>query len=175
MTIKFIEEANDPNKGFRIGGEQSLFQNNVTFTVTGYKLGNYQITKDDGTVESTKYASEAQQIMLVCDLGGGVTEELPINRLLKKRVLCYDKHDTAKVIEVCRFKAELTRHVEAIGRREDNSAYLKSSVEEVAKHAVKFFDGKKIQCHEEADCFAHDSEGKLVARTSPVIVFDFFK
>lgn len=175
MTIKFVEETNDPNKGFRLGGEQSLFQNNVTFTVTGYKLGNYQIIKDDNTVESTKYASEAQQIMLVCDFGGGATEDLPINRLLKKRTLCYDKHDVAKVVENCRFKADLMRYMEAIGRREDNSAYLKGSVEEVAKYAVKFFDGKKLQCHEEPDCFAHDSEGKLVARTTPVITFDFFK
>lgn len=175
MTIKFNEEANDPNKGFRIGGEQSLFQNNVVFTITGYKLGNYQIIKDDGTVETTKYASEAQQIMLVCDLGGGVTEDLPINRLLKKRTLCYDKHDVAKVVEICRFKADLMRHMETLGRDEKNPAYFKGDTKSVAEHAMKFFDSKKIQCHEEPDCFAHDSEGKLVARTTPVITFDFFK
>lgn len=166
QEIRFVEAPADPNKGFRIGHVQSVFQNNVTFTVTGYKLGNYAIEKKDGTVESTKYASSSQSVVLKTS----VDEDLPLNRLLHKKDVVYDAQGSAHVEHACSFKGDLMRHMLTLGRREDDPAMLKGSVEEVAKHALKFFEGKALIC-KEISGFAKDSTGKLRDRISPFIQF----
>lgn len=162
--IRFIEAPADPNKGFRIGNTKSVFQNNVTFTVTGYKLGNYSVEKKDGTVESTKYADSSQNIVLKTS----VDEDLPLNRLLHKKDILYDAHGDARVEYACSFKGDLMRHMLLLGRREDDSAMLKGTVEQVATHALKFFDGKTLIC-KEISGFAKDDKGKLQDRISPFI------
>lgn len=164
--IRFVEAPADPDKGFRIGHSQSVFQNNVTFKVTGYKLGNYSVEKKDGTVEQTKYADSSQSIVLKTS----VDEDLPLNRLLHKKDILYDAQGSARVEYACSFKGDLMRHMLALGRREDDSAMLKGSVEDVAKHALKFFDGKDLLC-KEISGFAKDDKGKLQDRISPFIQF----
>ena len=166
--IRFVEAQADPKKGFRIGHAQSVFQNNVPFTVTGYKVGNYAIEKKDGSVESTKYADSAQSIVLTTSLG----EDLPLNRLLHKKDILYDAQGAAHVEHACGFKGDLMRHMLTLGRRDDDSAMLKGSVESVAQHAVKFFDGKTIIC-KEVSGFAKDEKGRLQDRISPFIQFDW--
>ena len=168
--IRFVEAPADPNKGFRIGHAQSVFQNNVTFKVTGYKLGNYDIEKKDGTVEQTKYAKSSQSIVLTTS----VDEELPLNRLLHKKDILYDAQGAARVEYVCSFKGSLMQHMLTLGRREDDSAMLKGSVEDVAKHVLKFFDGKDLIC-KEISGFAKDEKGKLQERINPFIQFDWKK
>jgi hypothetical protein len=164
--IRFVEAPADPNKGFRIGHTQSVFQNNVTFHVTGYKFGSYSIERKNGSVESTKYADSAQSIVLTTS----VDEDLPLNRLLHKKDVLYDATGSAHVEHACSFQGDLMRHMLALGRRDDDSAMLKGSVEDVAKHALKFFDGKDLLC-KEISGFAKDEKGKLQDRISPFIQF----
>lgn len=168
MTINFIQSEADANKGFRIGREQSLFASNVTFTVTGVKFGNYQIVKDDGKVEDTKYASTSQTILLTTSLG----EDLPLSRLLNRRRIIYDADGHASVVESCDFKAPLRAHLEALGRRTDDSSMLKGSVKEVADHALRFFAGKTIVC-KEVPGLGRDNNNRLVPLLSPCIQFTF--
>ena len=170
--IRFVEAPADPNKGFRIGHAQSVFQNNVTFHVTGYKLGNYDIEKKDGTVEQTKYADSSQSIVLTVDIDP--EETLPLNRLLHKKDVLYDAKGSAFVEYACSFKGDLMHHMLVLGRRDDNPAMLKGSVEEVAKHALKFFQGKTLVC-KEISGFAKDEKGKLQDRISPFIQIDWVK
>lgn len=162
--IRFVEAPADPNKGFRIGHAPSVFVNNVTFRVTGYKLGNYDIERKDGTIESTKYADSAQSIVLTTSLD----EDLPLNRLLHKKDVLYDASGLAHVEYACSFRGALMKHMLTLGRREDDSAMLKGSIEDVAKHALKFFDGKDLLC-KEMNGFAKDDKGKLQDRISPFI------
>lgn len=164
--IRFVEAPADPNKGFRIGHSQSVFQNNVTFSVTGYKLGNYAIEKKDGSVENTKYADSSQSIVLTTS----VDEDLPLNRLLHKKDVLYDAQGSAHVEHACAFKGDLMRHMLILGRRDDDKAMLNGSVEDVAKHAMKFFNGKDLIC-KQIDGFAKDDKGKLQDRISPFIQF----
>lgn len=168
MTIKFIESAADSNKGFRIGGQQSLFVNNVTFTVTGVKFGNYQVVKDDGSVESTKYASTSQAILLTTSIG----EDLPLTRLLNRRRVIYDKDGQASVVESCDFKADLRAHLESLGRRADSPDMLNGTVESVGNHALKFFTGKTLIC-KEVNGLGRDDKNRLVPLLSPCIQFSF--
>lgn len=162
--IRFVEAPADPNKGFRIGHAQSVFQNNVTFRVTGYKLGNYDIERKNGSVEQTKYADSAQSIVLTTS----VDEDLPLNRLLHKKDVLYDAQGSAHVEHACSFKGSLMQHMLTLGRRDDDSAMLKGSVEEVAKHALAFFKDKDLIC-KEISGFAKDEKGKLQDRISPFI------
>lgn len=162
--IRFVEAPADPNKGFRIGHSQSVFQNNVTFTVTGYKLGSYSIERKDGSIESTKYADSSQSIVLKTS----VDEDLPLNRLLHKKDILYDAHGDAHVEYACSFNGDLMRHMLVLGRRDDDKAMLNGSVEDVAKHALSFFDGKTLLCTE-INGFAKDEKGKLQNRISPFV------
>lgn len=166
--IRFIESPADPNKGFRIGHAQSVFQNNVTFKVTGYKLGSYSIERKDGSIESNKYADSAQSIVLTTS----VDEDLPLNRLLHKKDVLYDAEGSAHVEHACSFKGDLMRHMLTLGRRDDNPAMLKGSVEDAAKHALAFFKDKDLIC-KEIGGFAKDDKGKLQDRISPFIQFDW--
>lgn len=168
MTINFIEAAADTNKGFRIGREQSLFASNVVFTITGVKFGNYRITRDDGKVEDTKYASTSQIILFTTSLG----EDLPLNRLLNKRRIIYDKDGHASVVESCDFKAQLRQHLESLGRRDDAPDMLKGTVEEVANHALKFFKDKELICNE-VPGLGRDDKNRLVPLLAPCIQFSF--
>lgn len=162
--IRFVESPADPNKGFRIGHAQSVFQNNVTFHVTGYKFGNYDIERKNGSVEQTKYADSAQSIVLTTS----VDEDLPLNRLLHKKDVLYDAQGSARVEHACSFKGDLMKHMLTLGRRDDDSAMLKGSVEDVAKHALAFFKDKDLIC-KEISGFAKDEKGKLQDRISPFI------
>lgn len=164
--IRFVESPADPDKGFRIGHAPSVFQNNVPFTVTGYKLGSYSIERKDGSVESTKYADSSQSIVLKTSLD----EDLPLNRLLHKKDVLYDAAGSARVEYACSFRGDLMRHMLVLGRRDDDKAMLNGSVEDVAKHALKFFDGKTLLCTE-INGFAKDDKGKLQDRISPFIQF----
>ena len=168
LDIKFVEAPADPNKGFRIGHAPSVFQNNVTFKVTGYKLGNYDIEKKDGSVEKTRYADSSQSIVLTVDIDP--EEMLPLNRLLHKKDVLYDATGAAHVEHACSFKGDLMKHMLTLGRRDDDSAMLKGSVEDVAKHALKFFQGKTLIC-KEISGFAKDDKGRLQDRISPFIQF----
>lgn len=167
-NITFVEGEADPEKGFRIGHAQSVFQNNVTFTVTGYKIGSYAIEYKDGTTSSTKYADTAQNIVLTTSLD----ENLPLNRLLHKKAVLYDAQGAARVEYACSFRGELERYMLQLGRRENDSAMLKGSVEDVAKHALKFFKDKSLICSEISG-FAKDEQGRLQDRISPFIQFGF--
>ena len=167
-TIKFQEASADPNKGFRIGREQSLFVNNVTFQVTGVKFGNYQQIADDGSVTPTKYASSSQSILLETSLG----EPLPLSRLLNKRRVIYQPDGSAHIVDSATFKGPLRAHLESLGRRDTDSAMLKGSVEDVAKHALKFFDGKTLIVSE-IDGLGRDDKNRLVPLLSPCIQFSF--
>ena len=168
--IRFVEAPADPNKGFRIGHAQSVFQNNVTFKVTGYKLGSYEITDDAGNTSKTKYADTAQNIVLKTS----VDEDLPLNRLLHKRVVIYDAQGSATVVHSCDFQAPLMKHMLQLGRRTDNASMLVGTVEDVAKHALKFFGDKDIVVQEHSG-FAKDDKGKLVTLISPCVSFHFKK
>ena len=168
MTINFIQADADANKGFRIGHAQSVFQNNVTFTVTGYKLGSYEVVGKDGSVSKTKYADSAQNILLTTSVG----EDLPLNRLLHKKDVLYNAKGEAKVVYGSNFRAALTEHLLKLGRRTDDSAMLNGSVESVAKHAVTFFGTRVLICRENPG-FAKDDKGKLVDRISPFITIEF--
>lgn len=166
--IRFVETVADPNKGFRIGHSQSVFQNNVTFMVTGFKIGGYKIERKDGVVEDTKYADSAQSIVLTTSVG----EDLPLNRLLHKKSVIYDAQGSAKVVHAADFKGQLMQHMLILGRRADNSAMLNGSVESVAKHALTFFTGKTLVCKENPG-FAKDDKGRLQDLISPCISFSF--
>lgn len=168
MTINFIESAADPNKGFRIGREQSVFVGNVTFKVTGVKFGNYQLVEDGQAPKDTKYASTSQAILFTTDAG----EDLPLSRLLNKRRIIYDKEGHAILVESCDFKAKLREHLETLGRREDDSAMLKGSVKEVADKALEFFNGKTLRVIE-VEGFGRDDKNRLVPLLSPCIQFTF--
>ena len=164
QEIRFVEAPADPNKGFRIGHAQSVFQNNVTFTVTSYKLGSYEVVGKDGSVSKTKYADSAQNILLTTSVG----EDLPLNRLLHKTDIIYDAKGDARVVYGSDFRVPLMEHLLKLGRRADNSAMLNGSVETVAKHALAFFTGKTFICKENSG-FAKDDKGRLVDRISPSI------
>jgi hypothetical protein len=97
-----------------------------------------------------------------------VDEDLPLNRLLRKKDVLYDAEGSAHVEHACSFKGDLMRHMLMLGRREDDSAMLKGSVEEVAKHALTFFKDKDLIC-KEISGFAKDEKGKLQDRISPFI------
>lgn len=168
QEIRFVESPADPNKGFRIGHAQSVFQNNVPFTVTGYKLGTYEVVAKDGSVSKTKYADSAQNILLTTSVG----EDLPLNRLLHKKDVIYDAKGEAHIVYGSSFKAALMEHLLKLGRRTDDSAMLNGSVESVAKHAVTFFGTKVLICRENSG-FAKDDKGKLVDRISPSITIEF--
>lgn len=169
MTIEFITAPADANKGFRIGREQSLFANNVTFKVTGVEFGNYEITEDDGTKTTTKYASTSQSIRLTTDLG----EPLSLSRLLHKRTIVYDKDGRAFVVEGCTFKAQLRQYLEELGRRANDPSMLNGTVEEVGKKVFEFFKDKTLICRE-IEGLAKDKNGVLQPRLSPCIQFEFF-
>lgn len=168
MTINFIEKDADPKKGFRIGREQSLFQNNVVFTITGVKFGNYEIRGDDGSVKETSHASTSQSILLTTSVG----EDLSLSRLLHKTMMIYKKDGDANPVPACTFRAPLREHLETLGRRDDDSAMLKGTVKEVADHALKFFEGKTLIC-KEVEGFGRDNKNKLVPLLSPCIQFSF--
>lgn len=157
-NIQFVEAPASTTKGFRMGRPESLFKDNVTFTVTGVKFGNYKIDGAD-----TKYSDVAQAILFKTSLD----EDLNINRLLKGRKVVYLEDGTAKIVDSCTFKADFQKHMEKLGRREDNPDLLKGGVEEVANHALKFFDGKTIKVSEEL-YFAKDDKGRLVPGSSTV-------
>lgn len=159
-NIKFVEAPASADKGFRMGRPESLFKDNVTFTVTGVKFGNYTI---DGA--ETKYADVAQAILFTTSIG----EDLNINRLLKGRKVVYLEDGTAKIVDSCTFKADFLKHMETLGRREDNTDLLKGTVEVVGNHAKKFFDGKTIKVSE-AIYFAKDDKNRLVPG-SPTVQF----
>ena len=167
--IRFKEAPADADKGFRIGHAQSVFQNNVTFKVTGFKLGSYEIEREDGNVETTKYASSAQSIVFTTS----VDEDLPLNRLLHKKTVLYDAQGSAKVVYGSDFRGALMQHLLQLGRREDDKAMLKGSAEDVAKHALKFFEGKGDLICRENSLFAKDDKGKLVDLISPSITIGF--
>lgn len=159
-NIVFVEAPASTSKGFRMGRPESLFKNNVTFTVTGVKFGNYRV---DG--EDTKYADIAQSILFTTSIG----EDLNINRLLRGRKVVYLEDGTAQIVESCDFKVDFVKHLEQLGRRDDNPELLKGTVEEVANHAKKFFDGKTVKVSEEV-FFAKDEKGRLVPG-APTIQF----
>ena len=167
-NIIFNQAPADSNKGFRMGHEQSLFVNNVTFTVTGVKYGNYQEKKADGSLVDTKYATTSQAILLETNIG----EDLPLNRLLHKRRVIYDKDGQASIVESASFKAELRQHLESLGHRTDDPSMLVGSVEQVGQHAMKFFEGKVLQCVEHPG-FGRDDKNHLVPLLSPCIQFTF--
>lgn len=167
--IRFVEAPADPDKGFRIGHAPSVFQNNVTFTVQGYKFGNYEIENKDGSISSTKYANTSQSIVLTTSVG----EDLPLNRLLHKKDVLYDAQGSAHVEYASSFRGALMKHLLQLGRRDDDSSMLKGSMEEVGKHALKFFEGKTLICKESPYRYAKDDKGKLVDRISPFIAFDW--
>ena len=168
MTIKFIEASADDGKGFRLGFKPSVFVNGVTFKVTGYKLGSYEVTADDGTKSASKYADKAQNIIFTTDVG----EDLPLNRLLHKRKVCYDRDNKAVVVASCDFQQDLLRHLESLGRRPNDDAMLVGSAKAVAEHALAFFKDKSIYSHEH-DLLVRDKNNKLVAPLSPIIVMSF--
>ena len=167
--IRFKEAPADADKGFRIGHAQSVFQNNVTCKVTGYKLGSYEIERDNGNVETTKYASTAQSIVLTTS----VNEDLPLNRLLHKKTVLYDAQGNARVVYGSDFRGALMQHLLQLGRREDDKAMLVGSAEDVAKHVLKFFDAKGDLICRENPGFAKDDKGRLVDLISPSITFAF--
>ena len=164
-NITFVEGAADSNKGFRIGHAQSMFQNNVTYKVTGYKLGSYQIEHNNGEVSKTKYADSAQSIVFTTS----VDEDLPLNRLLHKKTVLYDAKGSAHIIYGSDFGAQLYQHLLQLGRRDDDPSMLKGSAEDVAKHALKFFDGKEMVCRANEGFFAKDDKGMLQSLISPSI------
>ena len=166
--IRFVEAQADADKGFRIGHAQSVFVNNVTFTVTGYKFGSYEIIDGAGNTSKTKYADSAQNIVLTTS----VDEDLPLNRLLHKKTVIYDAQGAATVVHSCDFQAPLMKHMLQLGRRTDNASMLVGTVEEVAKHAMKFFGTKEIVVQEHPG-FAKDDKGKLVTLISPCVSFHF--
>lgn len=161
-VITFVETPADSTKGFRIGRPESLFKNNVTFTVTAFKCGNYKIDGKD-----TLYAGVSQAVILKTSIG----EDLPLNRVLKGRKVVYDEKGTAHIVDMATFKADLMQHMLDLGRRDDNPDLLKGSVEDAAKHALKFFEGKTITVTE-STYFAKDDSGRLVPG-APTIQFSF--
>lgn len=168
MTIKFNEAPADASKGFRIGHEQSLFVNNVEFTLTGYKLGTYTITADDGTESPSKYASTSQNIVFTTSIG----EDLPLNRLLNRRRVIYDEDGKATIVESCNFKGALRKHLESLGRRPDAPDMLVGTADDVAKHAIKFFEGKTLRVVE-FNGFGRDNKNRLQPLLSPAVQFQF--
>lgn len=165
--IRFVETTEGADKAFRIGHTPSVFQNNVTFHVTGVKRGNYEIEKKDGTVTKTKYADTTQSIVLVVDIDD--KETLPLNRLLHKKEVVYDAQGSARVEYACDFRGDLMRHMLQLGRRTDDPSLLVGTIEQVAAHALKFFTGKTFICKEVSGIFAKDERGKLQDRISPFI------
>lgn len=160
--ITFVEAPADSTKGFRIGRPESLFRNNVTFTVTNYKFGNYTVNG-----AQTTYSATSQAILLKTSLN----EDLPLNRLLKGRKVVYDDKGSAHIVEIATFKADLMQHMLKLGRRADNPDMLNGTVEDVAKHALQFFTGKTIVCKEET-YFAKDDSGRIVPG-APTVQFSF--
>lgn len=162
-TIIFIPAEADNNKGFRIGAPQSVFQPNVTFTVTGVKFGNYQVDGSD-----TKFASSSQQILLTTS----VDEDIPLNRLLRNRRVVYDEHELATIVYAFEHHTALQAHLETLGRRDEDSAMLKGSVKDVADHALKFFKDKTLVCVDKSG-FMRNDKGKLVPEITPTIQITF--
>lgn len=161
-VITFVEAPADPNKAFRIGRPESLFRGNVTFTVTGYKFGTYKVDGND-----SQFAGVSQSVLLTTSLG----EDLPLNRLMKGRKVVYDEHGDAHIVDAATFKADLLQHMLDLGRRDDNPELLKGTVEDAAKHALKFFEGKTLKVTEAA-YYARDDRNKLVPG-APTIQFSF--
>lgn len=164
--IRFVETTEGADKAFRIGRTPSVFQNNVTFHVTGVKRGNYEIEKKNGTVEHTKYSETTQSLVLVVDIDD--KETLPLNRLLHKKEVLYDAQGAAHVEYACDFRGDLMQHMLLLGRRTDDPALLVGTIEQVAAHALKFFKDKTFIC-KEISGFAKDEKGKLQDRISPFI------
>lgn len=169
MTIITFVKADKPdsNKGFRIGREQSVYVNNVTFKVTGVEYGSYKVV-EDGSEKVSSYANTAQSIRLQTDLG----EPIPVSRFLTKRCALYDSDGKARVVEGCTFKAQLREHLEKLGRRADDPSMLKGSVEDVGNSILEFFKNKVVVCHE-IEGLAKDKNGLLQPRLSPFIQFEF--
>lgn len=150
--VTFVEGPADPNKSFFFGRPESLFKDGSEFSVTGYVIGNYTI---DG--EPSQNAAVSQAVLLKTDLG----EDLPLNRVLKGRKVVYDELGKASVVPRSTFQTELQQHMLKLGRREDNPELLKGTAEDAAKHAVTFFQNKKVYCIGKT-FFAKDEKGKLV-------------
>ena len=96
-NIVFVEAPASASKGFRAGRPESLFKNNVTFTITGKKFGNYTV---DGA--ESKYSDVAQAILLKTSIG----EALNINRFFKGRKVVYLQNGYAKIIECATYRPD---------------------------------------------------------------------
>lgn len=162
-TIVFIPAEADNNKGFRIGAPKSVFQPNVTFTVTGVKFGNYQV---DGN--ATKYAGTSQAILFETSVG----EDIPLNRLLHNRRVVYNEQELATIVWSFEHHDALRTHLETLGRRDEDSTMLKGTVKQVADKALEFFQGKTLICVDKSG-FMRNDKGKLVAEITPTVQISF--
>lgn len=152
-NIIFTQEAPSAEMRFRIGREQSLFQNGVQFSIALYQLGRWSGTSQD---------EGSQSIVLVGKLpdGSEIPEVISVNRFLRKKIL-FDADGKMKVVPTATFADELRSHLELLGRDETDSRYLKGSADQVAKHILSFFAGKTLLCTLIPGLFGKDKEGRL--------------
>lgn len=160
-NFPFVEEGRDESKHFRAPRKQSLFVNGVTFAITGYRLGRY-----DGSSQDPK----SQSVLLLTTLG----EELNINRLLYCKRVVYSSDGLAKSISVCKFRQELVDHLDKLERDPSDDRFYAGAADDVAKHIVKFFEGKTIGCVEIPDVFVkYKDDTKLHIPGQPFVEFKF--
>ena len=147
--------------GFRAGRPVSVYVNGLTVVCTSYELGRWQGVQQDE--HSVSILLHFGQVTAAGDPPTPLTEGISVNRFLRKQV-CFDAEGRMKVVPVATFGDDLRAHIEALGRRTDNDQYINGSPDEVAKHVMKFFEGKTIVCTLIPDLFGKAKDGRLYAR-----------
>lgn len=147
--------------GFRVGRPVSVFVNGLTVVNTGYELGRWSGIQQDE--HSISILMRFGQVTAAGDPPTPLTEGISVNRFLRKQV-CFDAEGRMRVIPVATFGDDLRAHIEKLGRRSDNDQFLNGTPDEVAKHIMRFFEGKTIVCTLIPDLFGKAKDGRLYAR-----------
>ena len=154
--------------GFRAGRPVSVFVNGLTIVNTGYQLGRWSGIQQDE--HSVSILLNFGQVTQAGDPPTELTEGISVNRFLRKQI-CFDSEGRLKAVSIATFGDDLRAHIEKLGRRPDNDQFVNGSPDEVAKHIMKFFEGKTIICTLLPDLFGKDKGGRLYQRN--LIQFSF--
>ena len=158
FTVLAPEELGT-NAGFRVGRQQSVFVNGLRFRIRKYELGRWQGTEqDENSVSIMLYGNEASE----AGDANIFPEGISVNRFLRQEVV-FTAEGKLQCIPRATFGEELRRHLDTLGRREDDDRFLNATPDRVAQHILTFFKGKEIVCTEIPGLFRKDKQGRLYA------------
>lgn len=154
-------DALGADAGFRVGRQQSVFVNGLRFRVRKYELGRWSGTaQDEKSVSIMLYVNEASE----AGDANIFPEGISVNRFLRQEVV-FTSDGKMKCVPRATFGEEFRRHLDTLGRREDDERFLNATPDKVAQHILAFFKDKEIVCTEIPDLFRKDKEGRLYGVT----------